>query len=393
MTTTYVDVGLACFTVFSVITFLRWVETQKRAYIIYSGVFAGFALSVKFLALISISALFLMILFEIMSRPKKDFRPLALFSLAAFLFSFVWYLRSYLYWGNPVYPYFYSVFKSGNPLMHYDDIGVSKSFFSFLKVPWTMTMHPEVFEGFGVQLGPGLLAFLPWAVFRANKPKAVKMLFFFVAYSLVCWFLLGQSMRFFLATVPAMSILLIWGLSGSYPKWVGIGNRLLMITLIFLNTGFAVYHHRGDFALTLGRESEEQYLSGKERVYQVATFVNENLPANAKILAADETHLFYFDRAIVREVSYFNANSYSKKLKTPRALFQFLLRERFTHILFSESANTLETKDLDLLRVPRVLKDQENELDDFLDLLYTTSFTSKDEDEIRYQLFEIKENK
>lgn len=391
-TTTYVDVGLACFSWIALMAAFRWVETRNPGWVLLAGIFSGFVLSVKYLGLISVAGIFLFLAWDAAfgKRQENPWRLLALFCFGVFVCSAYWYFRSYFELGNPVFPYFAKLFGSGDSTIHYDDIGFPRTWLNFILSPWRMTMSPEKFEGFGVQIGPAYLAFLPLASLSVRKNRWALALGLFAFFFLGCWFMLGQDMRFFIPALPVLAALIAMGLS-SYdkPDILGKGMRVLLVLALCVNVGLALYHFRGTFRAALGLESREAYLSRTERSYRVAQFVNRILPKEAKILAAEETHLFYFNRPIVRESIYAFDTRYAEGLKSPRDVLRTLADNGFTHILVVESPYRADFSDMDVLRIPRVTREMLNELAGDLRLLYNENFNVPNGQVWNYRLYQI----
>ncbi len=396
MGTTYVDVGLACFTVLGLLACFRAIgagdEGLERKWLILAGIFGGLALSLKFLALIGILAFCFLLTVEIWLKHKNPvtvMKSLLFFLFPAGILSIFWYARSFWVWGNPVYPYFYQIFKSGDPTIHYSDIGLPHNLISFLIAPFSMTFQPTKFEGFGDQIGPAYLALVPlafmkprWTIFRPL------ILWCIVSYAL--WFLLGQSLRFFFPVLPVLAVLVAWGMAeadsqkGIYRHF----SRLLLLGILFVHTGLGVFHFRKEFKVAAGLVSKETYLQTVERSYGISRWVNRHLP-QSKILAADETHLFYFDPPIVREVSFALQTGYARKIKSAEELFTLLKREGFTHILFSTPIPPSRTSPaLPAMSLPVMLAQRQNEIAPYVESIYTTHFNSSSS-QVQYTVYKI----
>lgn len=390
LSTTYVDVALACFCFFSWLALIRSCENNEQSsrWLILAGVFAGFALSIKYLALvlILIQGAFILIV-SLRKNDHKFLKRSLLFLTPIILLAGYWYLRAYLLTGNPVFPFFYSIFKSGNPYIHYDDVGVAKNLFSFLTIFWTMTMKPGLFEGFGVQLGPGFLAFLPFVLLHL-RDKNTRIFSFFAALFLVAWFILGQSLRFLVPALPAFAVLAGIGFFNLRNSRFFSLIRALFIFMLFLNAGFAFYHARRDFKVAAGLESEEAYLLSRTRSYSMAQFVNKHLPLDSVILAADETHLFYYKRKIVRESTYVDMGQhYWKNSKTPGDVVKEIQKRGFTHILH---VRRLLNPRVHPMSIPALLEYRKNDLASVLNHLYTYKFNDEEGPLTEYTLYQIK---
>ncbi|HNV87177.1 MAG TPA: hypothetical protein PKL97_09495, partial [Candidatus Omnitrophota bacterium] len=272
--------------------------------------------------------------------------------------------------------------------MHYDDIGVPKTLLNFLMIPWTLTMHPDKFEGFAVQLGPSYLAFLPAVFFGWRKIPCRGILAAFAFFYLAGWFLLGQDLRFFFPAVPVLSILTGFALAQVWnDAAIGKAVRFLAAGVFLLHTALAVYHFRRIYPVAFGAETMDHYLEGMERSYRIAKFVNENLAPGARILAADEAHLFYFDRPISRECSYARETAYYLRAQSSDQVFRSFERDGFTHILFVESPDVGPAGDLEPLRVARILSGPEKNA--FVKSVYIQRSSRIGGGQINYSLYEI----
>lgn len=391
---TYVDVALALFSLLALISMLRWIETQRAGWLALSGIFCGTCLSVKYLGAIPVFSVGLIFL----SQKIKQKSPTSLFLRDFFIlascilaFSGYWYIRNYFQFGNPVYPYFYDIFKSGDPAIHhdYDTVGISKTILNFLQLPWLITMHPQLFEGYGDQLGPAYLAFFPAILLSwASIPWASLILFVSVFY-IVAWFFLGQILRFLFPALPGLAILFSIALSRfSDKKRVDNALKGLVGGILLFQTVLSVYHYRFAYPVVLGFESKEKYLSRTERSYDVAQWVNQKLSSDSKILFADETHLFYFNQDVSREIHYEQTTQYSA-LKSVAAIIEQLRKDGITHILYAYQNSSDDYRQLDPYRIPRLMSQNENFIS-YLQLVYEHDFVGVDQQKTVYQLYQLK---
>ena len=337
MGVTYVDVGLAYFALLFLFSIWKWKSTQSSSWLAISGVFAGTCIGIKYLGIIILIPALLIVIFDrSLVRPKL--KGLFALCLAIILSCGFWYIRNLIVLGNPVFPFLSRVFGAGDPVIYNDyvGLGVNHTFLNFLKLPWTVVMRPELFGGFGGQIGPGYLAFLPLLLWTVQTPFLSGMIFFVFVYFL-SWFLAGQMLRFFIPALPILVVLLAsgWTRAGFGP----IAKRFLVFlfcALLSAQMVLAVYHFRRNFAVALGLETQENFLLRNERSYRVAKYVNESIPQNAKVYVADETHLYYFSRVLARNVYFARTHLFDRSLP-PEKIIRWLQQEGFTHILFATS--------------------------------------------------------
>jgi hypothetical protein len=312
-----------------------------------------------------------------------------------FIFSGYWYIRNGIVLGNPFYPYLYNLFKSGSPLIMDDYAGVGdvKNLTSFLKMPWTITMHPQIFGGYGNQIGPAFLALLPLTLlFWRNIPFAGFL--FVVSYCyLTVWFFSAPILRFAFPALPPLAILIAGALSAAADgRFFKYAINFLIVLFLTVNGIVAVFHFRHDYAVALNLESTQAYLNRFDRAQSMSLFVNANLPPDSKILIADETHLFYFDRPLVRDFHYNQDSAYASKLDSPKAVLNQLRADGFTHILFAGQRGSEGYKSLPALRVPRLIVEENPFFQSSLVSIFRSQYADRYGHVIDYNLFQILPN-
>lgn len=393
LTTTYIEPLLLLFTFLAFFSLYNWLVGGKKYWLIFGGVSAGFMLSAKFLGLYSLAAfLFMLVLGHLKKRlTLKDFIvSCALFGIPLVIFSFVWYLRSFLIWGNPVYPYFNVLFglpQEAAPLA--DAIGMGKGIKEFALLAWNITMCPQNFEGYGVQLGGIYLAFIPLLLFVRERGRALGWIGFFSFLYVLIWFGTTQNLRFFMPLVPFLS-LAVAKVEDSMGEWKSSRVlKLLFVVFLVINCVLAVYHNRNNFKVAWGIETQGQFLLRNERSFAIADFVNKNLPSDAKILYVGDVKSFYIDRDIVREDMFALKTKYFKNFETPAEVFGFFKSEGISHILFCLTAESDGGNSAEPLKLRVLLRDK-NVVANFLDPVRNTSFESREDGKITYCLYKIK---
>ncbi len=148
----YIDIGFACFIFFGVYAFSNWMDTDETHWLVMSAAFLGFAAAAKYSALFFLALFgFIIVLKEI---KKRRFRQIALFTLIVALIAGPWYLRSYYYTGNPVFPFFPHIFGYG--FLSGQDVheiikdtttayGRDKTLTNFLLLPWNLAFNQQKF--------------------------------------------------------------------------------------------------------------------------------------------------------------------------------------------------------------------------------------------------------
>ena len=302
----YVDLSLAFFTF---MVFYGWSlrsESGEGTAAALSGLAAGAAAATKYLGLAPALTGFL--LWGSLSKNRMKALPTFLFFSA--LAAAVWYLRSWFLLGNPVYPFFPSIFGKGMAVDFSEGAGFGKGPLHFLTFAWDLTMHPNVFGG--EFLGAQYLVFLPYLAFLWKGSKKISRELFF--FTFLCAFLLfkqSQYARFYLALVPFLSV----GAGVAAARMFQAKGRLLksaaFLTLIIfmgLHGGIDFYRMRNVWSVAAGFESGEDYLAHQERSFKGFRFLKDHAATGDKILNSGDIRHFYsavpgtvMDSAFLRE--------------------------------------------------------------------------------------------
>jgi hypothetical protein len=104
----YIDAGLTLFMVAAVLFWETWRETESMQWLILSAASAGFAAGTKYHGLVAVAALAVATL--IVAVKRKNVRAAAAFLLIAALSGGAFYVRTWAWTGNPVFPFFTRIF-------------------------------------------------------------------------------------------------------------------------------------------------------------------------------------------------------------------------------------------------------------------------------------------
>lgn len=344
----YADLSLCFYSFLALYLFIWWsIKREDIKLIALSGVFTGLALSVKILGgitLISICMIFMALSLIMKEKRILTVKRLSIFLAVAALVSCIWYIRSYIVTGNPVYPFLSDFFRNGWPSDLGKNMGYRKDFIGFIRLPWDLVMH---LDSFGAeQIGIVSLAFLPALFFLSFKRKEICSLALFVILYAAIWFYVDPNIRFAFANIAALYLLIGAGFIGFMRRYNFPLLRIILLLCLMFNTALAVYYNRDALKLDLGVMDKESYLFKNERTYPVAKFINNNLPHASIILSIGEPRVFYFDRSVIqydilRQSGNIEVNSYIDKLRKENPSLYILYR---SDVDYSEILPIIETK-------------------------------------------------
>ncbi len=359
MTYAYVDVGLTMYITLSVFFFVLWdkgkQEKKRDTDLFLSGVFMGIALSIKYSALYMFIPLFLLLIWRIIKGKGGKTRMLFLFMIPCFFLSFFWYLKSFIVLGNPVFPVFSDFFPGvvTFDVSHHMGMGTGKGLMSLLSLPWNMSVHPQIFGGRGSQIGVQFFLFLPFVIYSMFNPKKwIRDISFLSASYVLIWFFLVQRDRFLYPVLPLLGLLASVSIAGLLSKYkernIELRSRVLLfvtgsifLVVLLFNGAIGLYHNRHHYPVVFNMETEEEYLSRWVTNYQMAQYVNQNLPEDARILGIGIYKPYYFKRWVVREKIFDLWEQYREKFEDGTSLKAFLKEKGFTYIIYDEKVGQI----------------------------------------------------
>lgn len=354
ITTTYIDAGVSLLVFLGYCVVAEGFTDLKLSRFFYAGLFIGLSMGVRSLSLGAFFAITIMLglrLLQLGNRKQVLFAGV-FFTLGAFLTSSYWFLRNWLYTGNPVYPYFGTLFGTEDlsPFAShfFYGMGLPRSSASFLMIPWDITFRPHLFD-YHHWAGPFYLIVLPFVAYAALKVKAARIHLQFVLFFTVFWYFTAQNVRYLLPVFPVYLLAGSMGLMHAFSealnrkKWVRFASQSVAYTLIAFLLILTARHFRFQFLPVLGIWNQDLYLTKMERTIPVAKWIGEKLPRDAKILmCGGEYHFFYFDRDVIQEED-FSLRTHYEDQRFPEGMVAILKGKGITHIL-----DAIETQERDL---------------------------------------------
>ena len=325
----YSDITTALYLTLALYGLLNWQQSKHSSWLILCGVMGGFALSTKVLAIVPIGVMGLWIIWSnghmvtwsdgmhetIRPSDHRTIRALKaalLMGLVAILVGLPFYIKSYVYTGNPVYPFLYGIFggkywsEQAAATYHGAQLafGMGRGLDKLVMLPWNLTMNgarffddPDHTKPFSL-IGPALLGLIPLYVLAGGRRKSIAWIGLVAGVFIIAWFILMQQTRYLISIVPFLCIIAACGVEAANDKWrIGrhVANGFLAFcVLLSLLTGLMLSLSGAKAAL--GLESQADYLSRNLHVYDAECFINDSTSPKAKVLIFDDARGFYLDR-------------------------------------------------------------------------------------------------
>jgi hypothetical protein len=342
------DLAASLYTVLSLGAFLHWRRDGGKGWLLTCGALAGFAAGCKMTAVLVIA--FLALATTVESSKGRRLAQAAQLLAVALAIASPWYIKSAVWTGNPVYPFFYHVFHgkywSASAAAQYSQeqisFGMGRGPLAFLLLPWNLTMHGSRFSNlpglaFTIitqSLGPLLLAMVP-LVWLSRLKREEKILLVYSAVALAAWFWMSQHIRYVLPIGAVLCVMA--GIGAERAAQAGIGK---VVGLAYVSAGLWAALGLGlglvdSCPAALGLEKESHYLDRTLRLYPMVKKVN-SLPEKAKVIMYGETRGFYFDRDYMWGNHHHEMLRYDR-MADARQLMQAYRSYGVTHVLMTRS--------------------------------------------------------
>lgn len=252
-----------------------------------------------------------------------------------------WYLRSWALYGDPLFPYLWSLFhprywdaEAQRRLTYYQQAFTT---FKSRHLPYRKVMQLRL-AALGLLAGIGtILTF--WRATKSVRPLlafAFALLFMLVASS-------GIYSRYLFPVIPITCVLCFWALRPLLKRMHG-AQAVTMLLLFFLPLGFwhvggtvktMISETRTSLGVALGRVSRDVYLRERIPIYPTLAWANHNLPENATVLLGSPNDAYgglLARRALVTMVWTQNALRYDSQ----ETLLSDMRRLGATHIVLND---------------------------------------------------------
>jgi 4-amino-4-deoxy-L-arabinose transferase-like glycosyltransferase len=332
-TSSFVELGITAFSALGFYALLRWTDDENPRWLIVAAFLMGIAGTCKLTA-IQFAVIACALVAWISWRRHRPFGVIAgrvaTFSGVALGPCVPWYIHSYLWTGNPVYPFAAKVFGANQDydnvwqiLSHY---GHGHGVLDLLLVPWLLLSSGALFDS-AQYLSPLPLIFAPLIVMRLRGSRDRQVLGAAAGALFILWLSSAHIARYLVPLQPLFAVLAadaicaaavgcryrarLMVLTGAL--FVGFGT---LSTLLFLKTLAPV---------VFGRESAEAYLTRTAAWYTVYQMVMADVPENGLIFT-NQGPTYYLDRPHVRVRD-------AEFLAGPERLSKLLAGGPYTHIL------------------------------------------------------------
>jgi len=315
----YTDIATALYMILAVYAVLNWEETDRASWLVLAGLMSGFALGTKVLATVPIAAMCVWVLVAsgFSRRWGRGIRLSLLLGCIAILVGSPWYIKSYVYTGNPVYPFLYDIFggkywSQGAAEVYRGaqlQFGMGRGLREFLMLPWNLTMNgvfffdepdpmrPKLFS----LIGAAFIGLIPLQILGGSRNKSILRIGFVCAVFIVAWFALMQQARYLIPILPLLCVVAAWSVDIANTRWRvarhAVNGFVALCVVLSFVTSVAVALVGARAAV--GLEPRDEYLSRTLDVYDTESFINDCTSPEARVVLFDEVRGFYLDREYI----------------------------------------------------------------------------------------------
>ncbi len=365
----YTDMGLVFYSLAALSALLFWRETNQTRWLLICGAMSGFALGIKYTSFM-LPLVILLFLFLWRSEEKYSFlKAASIFAGLAILTGGVWYLRNWVWTGNPVYPFafggpFWDAFRAD--WYNGAGTGIGWNFFEILSLPVVTMLGYKDQNYFDGRYGPLFLVLFPagiavlWNAWR-KKQKSFEALCLLAAFGIVFILIWVYGV---INTVHLFQARLLWpGLIALVPILAaGVGElqkldfpRLRISYIFSVIVGIMIFIFLLDFGLfvlvrrplnaALELEFRDSYVNRMQPEYAQALSLVEETPLSAYIYLINESRSYWMERQIQPDPIHDNLAHDFYMYPSNESLLAAWRVQGYTHILVRNVSSYMESKD------------------------------------------------
>jgi len=323
------DIWMAFYTTLAVLAAARSIPIRSSRLAMLAGLFAGAAAGSKFTAWPIPASVILILLVE-----WRSLRPMIASTLAALMAGTGCILRNYVWTGDPFFPFLTrsliphsvnayalaAVLADTRPAASY---GTSVSWLAY---PFLLVLRGDDY-GAGHYFGPLVLCFAPLLILAYRPTPLFRIAACVWGGMLLCSIDPPQMARFLLPVFPvalAVSFAGVASVALSRVMRLACGAAIAAF-LLFGVISFGIYA-KNFLPVTLGLESQEQFLRRAAPQYQEAEFINRTLEGKPGSVLVFLRYTYYIRVNYTQGDPLFSWEVDPEKLRTPGDILDWLRR-------------------------------------------------------------------
>ncbi len=310
-TTAMIDLGGLFYDVLAVAMLLVWVRRGGRRWLVFAAVSVGFSMAIKYLGIYTLIALLLVVGIHSW-REDRQIRAIVgnvvIAGGIAVVVAAPWYAKNWLWYGNPVEPFYATLFHPSvgaavrNPIVA-QQWGCPYTWATLPLIFWDIFANSALFRS-TVPSGP--LSFLTLLIplyLLLPKRRFVTYLLIMAGIRFALWPTGPLLIRYLLPVIAWLGIVVAYVMETPlrrgrrWKPWL-FGAEIIVLTLVILQvllTGYYVAQTR-PWRYAFGLQSRREYLAENLDTYDTTEYINQELPASSRILMLWDDRGYYLER-------------------------------------------------------------------------------------------------
>jgi hypothetical protein len=359
----YSDLALAFFCTAAMYTLWQSQSSSNKNLSQLSAVFSGLAMGVKYTSFILPLVLISWLVWIKRHQIKEMLGSILAFSGLAGMTACPWYIRNWIWTGNPFFPFlfggkFWDSFLASKYAYPGTGIGFNLTHLGLLPFEITIGNHDVTF--YDGRIGPWWLVLLPvacWILWsHRNQPykNALFLPALFGVFSLGAWSLgvintssLWQTRLLFPALLPLAPLAAIsWeelsNLDTQKFRLSFILNAILFLSIFssLFDFGFYVFS-RNPVAVALNIQDRKTYLEHVQPAFADALTLVDQTPSNANIYFLYEPRSYGMNRPVTPDILNANLSHDFYLFHSPEKVLQAWQAHGYTHLLYQRIGDGL----------------------------------------------------
>lgn len=346
-----VDYAWAAYEFWSIYAISLWLTDNHGVvpkWLALAGIMSGFAASTKYLSLPVLLIAGAIVAWKSIEKAKRPIpkliNNLLIFGFSAGLVMGAWYIKNWLWTGNPIYPLVFGG-PGWDPLKneilndYVRSFGTGKAWLDYLLLPLHVYTQQSRFATIPIEvIHPTLWLsfFFPFVI------KSTKTLTVIVVYAAVCflWWVMNSQVIRFLIPLSAFAAIMAAGVIERFPSLLrnflkfGLLGGLMLLGLIHQ---IVTIQSIGAWDYFLGQKSAAEVLEKVNNDFSTISYIQDSLSADAKALFLWDGRGYYCDERCIPDDEQSTAVSLAINSPTPQQLAQDLNKSGVTHIMLSLS--------------------------------------------------------
>lgn len=343
-----IDFAWAGYEFWSLYIIILWLANAKKdsyRWLALAGILSGLAASTKYLSLATMVIVSAIILWQSLGSLNRltttTLKNLLVFGISAGLVMSPWYLKNWIWTGNPIYPLIWGG-PGWDPLTtqvfndYLRSFGIGTNWLDYLLIPYNVYANHNQFSTIYLEIiHPAL--WLAFAYPFLKQPKKNVVLFLYSAVYCVIWAINSQVIRFLLPPFAILALLagdVIQKLPPLIKKIItnGLLGGLLLVSLIYQASLFQSYS-----AYFIGQKSAADMLKESVNDFQITQRIQELLRPDERAQFLWDGRGYYCDARCIPDDEQSTAVSLAVNSPPPQTLALDLRAKGITHLMLSKA--------------------------------------------------------